>query len=510
MDNFLLYTLAIITLLCFRAIFIKLLYPLINSPYFQDAAYHLKRIKMCKKDLFDRTLVDYVMDNRISYYPILYHQICSVLPIQLIIKYPWGPNLIFFLIGGIGFLAMSLIQAPEFESFEFASLLLFFFLISKSNMLFYGNGYHYLGLSERLFAKISNSFYTFSMFLFISTHNNLYIVLCLIFGILVFFSSQFGRQSLVLFSVCLSLLLLSLKPIIICLCTIALLLLIAPSVFFKSVYHWLEHLKTYFTYMQKSVFWVNHLSGFFKWEVFWSKRKEFKTMVFYIFNTEPCKSLLLIHSEFILLVFLVINKFITVSDHKLFFCFLLSAVLVSFLTSFKKLQFIGESYRYVEYNLYFLVPYYMAVFMMNNPLSLSVLLFYTLYVVVVSTVFNYMIKNIVSTHKYELVLAFLDNYKVTSSDCVATIDHTVNRLLNVFTGCKIFTFSAYYDKTLFKRFYGYQFPYLNNDHPEYFREYNVNLFIIEKNLLTISGLSYDCSSYQKDYEDEHFIVYKVV
>ncbi|RAP27571.1 hypothetical protein DID74_00260 [Candidatus Marinamargulisbacteria bacterium SCGC AG-333-B06] len=509
MNDFILYLLIFIILICHRAIFIKLLYPLINSPYFHDAAYHLKRIKMCKNKLGNRKLDDYIIGTEESYYPILFHQLCSFMPINLIVKFTWLPNLLVFLFGSLMFFFISLNTNTIVLSYKLIIYLLFFYLISMSNMLFYGNGYHYLGLSERLLAKTISGFYVFSLYLFLQTENNLFLIIAILSGVMTFYLSQFGRQSIILFSAILSCLLLNITPILICLIILILSFIISPTIFKNSIKNWLFHLKSYFYFMQKSIFWQNSLSGFTKPKILWDKRKNIKKLFFYILNSEPNKSLFLIFSELLFIGYLLATKKWTFEDHNLFFCFIISAFIVSMLTSFKKLNFIGESYRYIEYSLFFLFPYYLGIYSSSDNLALEIFVIYAVYTIVVSQTLNLIIKKKTPLPKYKKVLSLLKNYTISKTDVVASMEPSLIRLINIFSNCSIFTFSSYYEMNMVEKLYGYQFPYLKKEAFDYFKKYNVNKFVLEKELIKITGIHYNFSAYTKDYEDDHFIVYKV-
>ena len=263
-----------------------------------DGAHHFMRFSKCKEDINNRKYDQWILDDRETYYPILFHQICALIfPIKLIKMTPWLPSFVFFVLGGMCFYGLSLESIKHLgESIDiklFSGLLIGLFCLSLNNLDFNGNKSNYIQFSERLLSKVCVGLYTLSLYLAM-TIDLKYSLIALICSSLLFFISQFGRQAIVFFPIILSILSLNWVPLGVLFCAVLINLIIAPKVFVGSITGWLAYMNTYFRLMQRSVI-KSRKSALSAW-VTWSEIKKkysssLKGLVYYVLEKEPVHSI---------------------------------------------------------------------------------------------------------------------------------------------------------------------------------------------------------------------------
>jgi hypothetical protein len=225
--------------------------------------------------------------------------------------------------------------------------------------------------------------------------------------------------------------------------------------------------------------------------------------------SEPYRTIILL-PEIFLLLFLFNDQIYL--DNVVWLSVLVSSFLIYVLTSSDFFNHLGESYRYLEYNLFFIVPFILGIIVYQQQ---TIYVLYVMYVLLLSMLFY----KLNSKRKYpevDKLNLFLSNIHLKKNDVIFPISMRLGADIVARRDVKTFwwqpgglTSLDVWDK------YIKEYPYLRNDWQNIFDEFNVRYVVADKNALNSiidnkRNWRYDFSKLDLIFEDDTYLAYKVV
>jgi len=505
------FILAFFFALIYRAILVYINRAWFRQGFFSDSSVHFTIISQLKKNPKSQKIDQYVIPNPMAY-PLGFHRLASLLPLSLIQRYSYLPNLLIFsffsglYITYIHYVELELMQRDDMAIF---AICLIVYFVSVSNLIFAGSAISYIKLSERLLGRMSCSFYFLTLSTFLIWGDDLSLYCSIVFGAFAILSSTFATQ-LILFTV-LPLALVFLNPVVllIFLGSIVLSLLLSRFYSYKCIRHMMRYWRIYKRFVKKNIMVLDSLSRFIKLDIFFSALKTggFKGGINYLITREPSRTLIF-YPEIFLLAFLLLVTGATVDSNMILP--LVPILIVYLLTTTEKFNHLGESYRYIEYGLYFYLPLVIAVVGVD---FIGITTFWGLLTAYCLVVVFLMLSSLYRDDDYpedDKLATFLSGINLSPEDVVYPISMRLGTDICARVKCKSFwwqpggiTDSVQYEK------YIEEYPFLKKDWQPLFDEFGVTHVIVNKKLLQSIDWSYDFSALAKVREGVSFIAYKV-
>lgn len=340
------------------ALAIRLLIVKLHSHHFNglievgDAAGHMVFIRQLRKKFNSRKIEKYLVQDfgEISY-PFLFHRLASFLPNILIEKKRYFFNSFLFF---LNILFINLLNSLYISDYDINKVILFnvIFIFSISNNVFFGTNISYLDIGERYFSRSLVSYYYYFTYWLICEVNFLISVIFLtIITAFALSSSKFSRQAIILPSIILFFF--DYKLLIPFLFGILLILILDYRKFVYSLKHQIIFSYFYKKVLSKSVFASVGLTRMINLKDVLSflKLPNKKTLLNLAIR-EPLRTLIFL-PEIPIIIFAI---FVLNGYEDVFFKIFGSVFLIYVITNLKSLNFLGESYRYLEYSFYFILP----------------------------------------------------------------------------------------------------------------------------------------------------------
>lgn len=391
-----------------------------------------------------------------------------------LLRYSWLPN--FFIHFIISLLALFFLKI---ENFSNISIIKFFIIyILQINSISYNNkNIHYLCFSPRFFAMAICSLYW--LIIFFDRSNYIYTIFLLILSFLCINTSLFSRQTFILTNIIYFVFNQDIHLIIYLFFGLFAYFLLNKNEFKTQFINHYSHLKAY----QKRNFIVN---------------KKFKNLS--IINPKKYFYLQVIFDgkNFI---FLTLISFLATDSLKIEL-FIISLLLIFIIISLRTFSFLGESYRYSEYSMFFLFPFIM--YNAQNEIYYFVIIYLLVYRFFTTSplpkkYFKYFTE-LASNHVNELKEAIWYSVNFRMAQIPLCLGY----------GKKGFTINfSSLDVGLEKKYFS-KYPYLKWN-KEIIYDNNVSHILVYKPLLNeaIQISNFDPSSLKPLCENDHFIIYKV-
>ena len=478
-----------------------------------DASVHLKIIDSCRKGI--KYIPNYVIPNRMSY-PILFHQFCTIFPKRILIHSNYLPNLliyifmIIFLYNYSGYIGFN-----NFENYPMWGSLLVIIIFSASvqNLTTIGPSIAYNTLSSRLLGKISTSLYFLSLIYYLSFDDQLSLFLSIFFSTIGFLSSTFAAQAIIFSTIVFSLISLSLIPILLILSGILFSILISKGYSWLSLTSMVKYWKIYKKFVAKSKYQKDSLSLFLNifFEIRNIKKFTFKKLALNFFNLEPTRSIIFYPEICLLSLILFLNYNNQIQFYSITINLFLSVLFIYLLTTTKYYNFLGESYRYLEYSLSAITPVILTNLIYQYLPFEQGLLFLIIYLlsVIIWAVF---IQNIVLgdlPKKEDKLNQFIKELGISENDIVFPLNMRFGADLVARSNCKSFWWQpgAITDENMFNEYIS-EYPYLSKNWKNIAKKHNVNLIIIDKKDLKNVNQDYSFDDLEIIKDSPDFIAYK--
>lgn len=328
-----------------------------------DASIHFAILRQLHRNPWSRYIEQYVIRCEPMSYPVAFHRACAVIPLELIRRYPFLPSMILFILSAVCFV-------PYFQHVErlafgtqsgqaLAAALLVFFAM-PTNWTFVGPGIAYFTLSARYFARIA----TGAFFLF-ATVGSLYgdpvsLILAVLSAAIALLAAMFARQALLFITPLMAVFSLDPMPLAALLCGFVLAFAVSPRDFPLSMRHTFIQWRLYPTLHKKSEVARAALVNYPDWIALWRRRTSLAGFFMRILKAEPFHALIRQPEVVFALVLAgaaLWSRNSGLSSLAWAFTAPIAASIIVYLTiTNPRLDHLGESYRYLEYALYFIVP----------------------------------------------------------------------------------------------------------------------------------------------------------
>ncbi len=325
-----------------------------------DASIHFGIIRQLKKAPRSRYIEQYLIGSEPMSYPTLFHRYCALFPGDLYRK-SYLPNLLLFSLAATAFIIYfryvetAIVGDTGWAPVAVAAVV---FLAAPHQWTFLGPGLAYISLSERLMARIfSGGFFVFAV-IGSPTGDALSQRFAVIAAACAMATAIFARQSLT--TPLLALLLWDAMPLIELLAGFLLALALSRDHLLRGFRHTLLTWKMYATHTKKSDAIRRNLMRFPDWRYLWEVRFHPRELTRRALQYEPARSI--VHYPEIILAFgLCVAVAATgqgmlraVAFAAMAMCIAATSVYIA--TTTERLNHLGESYRYLEYGLYFTAP----------------------------------------------------------------------------------------------------------------------------------------------------------
>jgi hypothetical protein len=478
-----------------------------------DASVHYTIIRQLKKDWRSRWIEQYLISLAPMSYPTGFHRYAGLFSLGTLRRRPWLPNLILAALAYPAFLLYADRIAPGTGPTHdhFVVVAGVVFVLSTSQLVFRGPGIAYLGLSERYLARLSCSA-TFAFLVgarlfgsgpswWLAAGAAAGAVLC----------SVFARQALLFSTPVLALVWWDWRPLLVVVGGFALALVISRGHLAAGLRHTVVQWRLYATHTKRSRLQRGVLSYYVRPAELWTRRHQPRELAEELVRREPTRTLLASPELVLLAVVLLVTA---LSGHvgRLVLGPPVAALAVYLATSTDRLNHLGESYRYLEYELYFVTPLLVA----GQALFLSwgtVVLLLALYLVAVAAAVVLWVR-IVPRHSLPIrpdeLSAFMDGIDKPEGTVVYPIPMTVApEICARYETCRSFWWQpgimmvGIYDKFI------EEFPFLKRDFCPLFKEFEVTLVVCDKSQLQYIDWTYDLTRLVPVKEDQRFAAYRV-
>jgi len=490
-----------------RILVVRLNFGWFRQGFVGDASGHVEIIRQLRKNPRSTRIDRYVIPNTLSY-PLGFHRFARFFPMSIIEHRNFIPNIVIFGLGTGIFLAYAhhlytgVLHQEGWAALGLAGLLYF---VSISNLVFRGPAIAYLGLSSRLLGRMSTALYYIALCAHLIWPDPWSIAVAVIAGAISFASSTFGAQVILFTLPLLIAIMRSPDPLWIALGAFALSLILTRRHSWKSVVHMARYWRIYRRYVAHSAHQKGTLSRFIRLRrlpkaILQMRLRELR-------ENEPTRCLLH-HPELILLACLAALEWSGEVASLVYV--MVPAFVVYLLTSTRRLHHLGESYRYIEYALYFLAPFAMAHIVLHavHPLVPWLVGVY-LALVVVDAVALYATRRPRYAER-DYFGEFLQRVHLKPTDVVFPVTMHLGLDLCARADCRTFwwqpggiTSPAQYEDFI------EEYPYLKREWTPLREEFGVTHVICDKNALRAISWEYDFSDLRLVAEDDGYIAYEV-
>lgn len=481
-----------------------------------DSAIHFSIIKQLKKNPNSRYIDQYVIKDWPMSYPLAFHRISKLFPLRFIEKYAFTPNLFIFIFATAAFFAyLHYIEKNILrrDDFDFLIVAAGFYLFSTANLNFDGPNIAYIKLSERLLARVTCGFFFLCLLYGTCWHDMPSALFAVPLGAIALASSWFARQAILFATPLLSLILLDLTPMFCLMGSFALALLFSRGYFVLSMKHTVMQWLTWKTNVKKGKFIGPHLSRFINISAALAAAN-WRRALWNLREQEPVR-LMLYCPELIMLAILLLGIPHGTGFNYLVFAPVIATLIVYLLTSTDFFNHLGESYRYVEYNLYFLLPALIG----HAYLDTGKGFFWAgsiVYVIQVTMVVGYLCLILTPARKYpttDVVAEFLAKAALPAEAVIFPVSINVGADICARTDCKSFWYQPGGVSKYIYDYYFEELPLLKKDFLPMFKKHKVTHVVCSKAMLhamdSMVDWKYDFSGLNLLYEDGNYIAYSV-
>lgn len=479
-----------------------------------DSSIHFAMIRQLQKDPRSRFVEQYVIDDEPMSYPLAFHRFARLFPLAVLERHPYLPNLILFaLFSGAFFAYLHYIERVLLGRQDW--MVLFsgaaLFLVSTSNLIFDGPAIAYIKLSERLLARLACGAHLMLLVVGTTWDDALSLALAVAAGALSLVASIFARQAIVFTAPLLALMLWSPLPLAVAAVSFALALALSRDHFLRGMRHTVLQWKLYKT-LTKPQRWVRSMLS-----TFLSLRElraagTLRRGVWTAIHREPVR-LVAFYPELILLGGLLVFTPSLGELRWALFAPVIASLVIYALTSTEAFNHLGESYRYLEYNLYFLLPLAAAVAVVESAAGVrnGLLALYVAHTGLMWVAFQFVaIPHLRIYPKSDQLAEFVARSGIPPDAVVFPVSIATGADLCARSTLRSFWYQPGVISTDLYENYFEEFPFLKRDYRALFRRHQVTHVVCSKTALGVMDTwTYDFSPLRKIAEDEGYVAYAV-
>lgn len=478
-----------------------------------DSSVHIQIIKQLKKGWGNMRIDNYIIPNEMSY-PILFHRFCSFFPTYILEKMSFIPNLVIFVLAYFAFTCFTVYQFNQFfpeVNYSVLFMGLVCHIIAIQNLVTAGPAIAYIKLSSRLLAKISCSFYILFSFFYLEFNDDLSFYLAVFSAALAFLSGTFAAQVLFFITMIFSLITLETGLLTLTFAGLIISIVISFGYSLRSIVAMMKYWRIYFFRVKKSRYTAPVLSSYLNLikviKTLLSGRV--KSVCKHFYKKEPSRALLH-YPEMFMVLFLL---FFTDNSLEYLDDIYLSVILIYCITSLSVFNFLGESYRYLEYGLFFLNPCVLSLFLFTHyglAHSTYFFLFYAVYSFFISILINRLGGH---SHKAgeDILSSFLEKLGVSNTHTVFPVSMRLGADIVARTNCRSFWWQpgGVTDLKMYDD-YIHEYPYLSLDWRKLCKRHEVDFIIIDKQAQHKFADNYEFESLEVILDDQFYSAYRYV
>lgn len=478
-----------------------------------DASVHIKIIDYFRKYKFQRKRIDNYVIPGIIFYPLGFHSFCSLLSNKLLIKRPYIPNLLIYtlMVFFLYFNTVYIFSLNNINTSILPFIVIILFSLSSQNLITKGPAVAYIKLSERLLGKFCSSLF-FLNFLFYY-HNSDTILLLITIGsaCLIILTSKFAIQTLFFICIVITIFKFDLIPILVLSTGLFLSIIITKGYSFHTFINTFKFISIYKNYIYHSKYAKQGFKSFISLQIIkenFTQKKFFSIFKNLSFN-EPLRSLFFYPEIYFIILFpLFFSSDISSLQYTLLI-FVLSTLLIYLITSSKIFCFAGEGYRYIEYSLGFILPFFTLLLSSQSDHFHVIIISFILYHISFSFLFqNFIGKKFSPQSKSDPLSEFLNIISIDESDTVFPVSMRLGADIVARTNCKSFWWQpgGLIDHKTFRE-YIFEYPFLSTDWITLCRKHNVTKIIVDKSYQREADQLYDFSSLRKIYSNNRYAAF---
>ena len=496
--------------LVLRAFVIRLHKDYYYHGFFGDSAVHYSILRQLKLEWNPSHIPQFLAGELPMSYPRGFHRYASLFPMRWIRKHPPLPNLVLFVVSSGLFGAYAKYAETHLlhASSSFTPLVMAFFLVSVSSLVFYFETYHYLGFSERFTGRMCTGAFMLLTHFGAQYGDHLSLALALPFAAFGLLASKFSRQSLILTTPLVCLLTLSPWPLAALAAGFAGAFAFSPRYFWWSLRIQYRHLENY-AHMARQDDEVRKLlasrsmADFGKFAAAIKKLRTdpaaWREVIPYLF-LEPFRAALF-YPEFWGIALLAPGLLLAPP---------LAVTLIIYLLVSSRFRFIGEAFRYIDFNLYYLLPIFLAQAALNSPVGViatAVPLYSVFFALVVyAKVSQSSMRDLRASN--EALNEAAERSGITEDSVVYPITLRAGADLFCRIPCRTFWWQpGTITKDIFARFCEASF-FPKREWDDIFEEFEVTHVLCEKHQVRGLSWAYDFSKLTPVFENERYSVYK--
>lgn len=496
----------------FRYFLVHLNKGVFRQGLFGDSSIHWTIIKNTKRDPDFKFIQQYLIGDEPTSYPRAFHRYAALFPLNYVKAYPWLPNLVLFsvfagLLASYSYYFATIVGLDPY-SVSIVSYLLF--VLAVSNTTFDGPAIAYLKLSARLYARLFTSAYFASLVIGMAYWDIPSLILSCVLGSIAGTASTFGRQAMWFTSPLLALVAWSWVPIGVFLITLFGSYVLSDRLFVKGVEYTVKLWVTYNSHTKNSQVVKSALSKFINLGVIFSKTLGVKGTIIHLLKKEPTRLFVRYPELIMVLAYLLLlgqpEWIRTAPNNWSFEPLIISTLIIYVLTSTKWLNHLGESYRYIEYNLTLAMPILLGSFLVTFSGDFVFILIFSIFII-----FGVLLNKIFQRRKYEHddLQLFINELGLDEEDVVFPVSMRLGADICARVDCKSFWWQpGNVTQEIFEHFIE-EYPFLKKDWKPLAREFDVTHVVVEKAALDLVDWSYDFDDLNKILESEKYAAYRV-
>lgn len=340
-----------------------------------DSALHYAIIGTLRRLGTYNGVPEFLLHEEPDTYPIAFHRFAALFSDALLRKRPYLPCLLVFSAGGAAFavVAAYVAEAHFYQNgFVVGGVGFGLFMTLMGSVIHNGNSVLYLALSERLLARVLSSLFFLLLVNAMAFDDQVLFIAAVVAGALIGITSMFGRQTLWFVTPLLALLSWDWRPLLVMALAMLGSLLLDRGYYVRGVRHMYTFWLTYSRVSKHSRYVKSSLSRYVNWELAFGRRTPLNARITEMESHEPTQLIFRFPELFLLGAFVALNGGGLPSP----VLALIGAVLVVYgLTSTAALRQFGEAARYIDYCLWMVVPFQLALYLVaRHDLPMIVLL----------------------------------------------------------------------------------------------------------------------------------------
>jgi len=477
-----------------------------------DSSAHLAIVRTLRRRPTARWIDEYVIAPEPMSYPTGFHRIAALFPRALLEAHSWLPNLLLWIAGIAAFAGYSAFAARSLLHVDPTSTVwpaLAFMLVTPSSVVFQGPAIAYLKLSERLLGRLATAFAVLLLVVGTIAHHDASLVAAAVAVAVAFTSSIFARQAIVFGLLFLALLLWAWQPLAVLAAGGVFALAIGRARFVQGLRHtWIQwHLYGRLTKASSHV--GSELSHFARFGELRAALRDREARSRLIGSREPIRAIVFYPEIVVAATLLGFNW------HE--FGWHWSAPLVVFValylaTATQRFNHLGEAYRYLEYGLFLLVPFELALLVQSWSLVERLILIVAFAVWSATLAMRAIVRGtwLASLPDRDVLSDFLRKVDLRPGDVVFPVSmHLAIDICARVDGVRSFWWQPGIISTGIYDEFIEEYPYLKREDQPLFERYAVTHVVCDKSDLARLDWAYDFSDLLLLTEDDRYAAFAV-